>query len=797
MVTKSELEQAFFHHQRGELAHAEPLYRAALAATPGHSGALHMLGLLQHQQGRHREAADLIRAAIAIDPGQAAAHSNLALALQELGDFGGALASCDRALALAPGYPEALNNRGNALRQLQRDDEALASYERALARRPDYADALANSGDVLRVLRRHGEALVRYDRLLALAPGRAENHYRRGNVLAELTRAADAVASYDRVLALEPAHVGALINRGIALHQLSRLEEALASFDHALALRPDSAHALNNRGNVLLDLKRPSDALASYDRALALEPRYVEALGNRTVVLLELRRAQEALHNCDQLLALRPDDVDALASRGHALYLLKRFDDAAEAYMKLVAVAPDCDYVAGTLLRCRLLCCDWTGVEELTRDVENAVERGRRAVPPFAFLVNSRSPSAQLQCARTYVADRCPPSARPLAAGRRYRHDRIRVAYLSTKFREHAGAHLAAGLFEGHDRRRFETTAISFGPAAEGAMRERLMSAFDRFVDVRATNAAAVAHLLAAAEIDIAVDLVGHAADSRPGILAHRPAPIQVNFLGFPGTLGAEYIDYIIADRCVIPPEDDAFYTEKVVRLPDTYQVNDRKRRIAERTPTRTEAGLPEAGFVFCCFNNNYKIAPDIFAIWMRLLSRVEGSVLWLLHDNAAASANLRREAGRRGVAPERLVFAPREDLALHLARHRLADLFVDTLPYNAHTTASDALWAGLPVVTCLGSTFAGRVAASLLHAAGLPELVTRTREDYEALALQLATTPALLSAARARLADQRLSCPLFDTDRFRRHIESAYTTMWERLQRGEPPAGFAVEAIA
>jgi predicted O-linked N-acetylglucosamine transferase (SPINDLY family) len=395
-----------------------------------------------------------------------------------------------------------------------------------------------------------------------------------------------------------------------------------------------------------------------------------------------------------------------------------------------------------------------------------------------------------------YIADRFPRAARPLSLGRRDRHEKTRIAYLSANFHEHAVAYLAAGLFEAHDRQRFEITAVSFGPAAQGGIRDRLERAFDRFVDVGGDSDEEVAQMLAAAEVDIAVDLTGHTADSRTGILAHRPAPVQVNFLGYPGTLGAEYIDYIIADRFVIPPGEDAFYSERVVRLPDSYQVNDAKRRIAEGTPSRADAGLPETGFVFCCFNNNFKITPEIFDVWMRLLSQVDGSVLWLLEDTATAAANLRSEALRRGVDAERLVFAPRRAQDEHLARHRLADLFVDTLPYNAHTTASDALWAGLPLVTCMGSTFAGRVAGSLLHAAGLPELATRSLDEYETLALRLATTPPLLAAIRARLAEHRATCPQFDTDRFRRHLEAAYTTMLERHLAGLPPASFTVAAI-
>jgi protein O-GlcNAc transferase len=394
------------------------------------------------------------------------------------------------------------------------------------------------------------------------------------------------------------------------------------------------------------------------------------------------------------------------------------------------------------------------------------------------------------------VADECPPVATPLWRGERYRHDKIRIAYLSTDFRAHAVAFLIVGIFEHHDKGRFETTAISFGRDDNSETRARIQTAFDRFIDVQDMSDFKVASLMREWEVDIAIDLNGHTGDSRTAILAHRPAPLQVNYLGYPGTMGASYIDYIIADRFVIPKAQEDHYSEKIVYLPDAYQANDRKRRIADRTPARSETGLPERGFVFACFNNTYKIGPEVFDVWMRLLRGIEGSVLWLLEDNAIAAANLKREAELRGVAPARLVFAPRTTPDQHLARHRLADLFLDTLPYNAHTTASDALWMGLPLVTTPGSTFPGRVGASLLHAIGLSDLVTASLADYESLAQKLAQEPGALAAIKAKLAANRDSHPMFDTARFARYLESAYATMWERQQRGEEPASFSVAAL-
>jgi predicted O-linked N-acetylglucosamine transferase (SPINDLY family) len=410
------------------------------------------------------------------------------------------------------------------------------------------------------------------------------------------------------------------------------------------------------------------------------------------------------------------------------------------------------------------------------------------------FLGVPASPSEQLQCARRYAQEQ--PVLPSLWPGKHYPHDRIRIAYLSPDLREHAVAYLTAGVFEHHDRSRFEITAISWGPRQDTEFCRRLTASFDRFEDASGQSDRQIADLIRQREIDIVVDLNGFAAYGRIGILAWRPAPIQINYLGYAGTMGADYYDYILADATIIPREHFDFYSEKVAWLPDSFMASDSSRRIAGRTPSRRELALPEAGFVFCCFNQSFKINPVTFEIWMRLLHAVEGSVLWLKDNDRTSTQNLRRQAERRGIASERLIFAPSTpDVADHLARHRQADLFLDTLHYNAHTTASDSLWAGVPLITCLGSTFAGRVAASLLRTVGLPELVTESLADYEALALKIAREPSLLASLKAKLARNRTTFPLFDTARFTSNLESAYAVMWEHNQRGEPPAHFAVGA--
>ena len=673
--------------------------------------------------------------------------------------------------------------------------EAERSYKAILTVSPDQFDTLHYLG-LLEAQRGQFEpARCLLTRALEINAESFEAHTNLGNVLLELKRYDEALASYDRALALKPDYAQALGNRGNVLLELKRYEEALASYDRALALNPDYVEAHYNRGNALLDLKRLEEALASYDRALGLRPEYAGALSNRGDVLCELKRHEEALASYDRALALDGDNADTLNSRGNALQELRRYEEAVVSYERALALKPDYAYALGMLAHSKMHCAEWNNYKEQCARLAAEVRAGRSSAVPFVFLSLSESARDQLLCSRICVRDKY-AFVSPVWRGERYVHGRIRVAYLSADFHEHATAYLMAGLFERHDKERFETIAVSFGADGPNEMRTRLQAAFDRFINVRQRSDREIAHLLRELEVDIAIDLKGFTTDGRPGICALRCAPVQVNYLGYPGTMGADYFDYILADRFVIPAEDQACYSEKVVYLPDTYQGNDSTRRIAERTPARAEAGLPAAGFVYCCFNNNYKITPEMFDRWMHLLNAVDGSVLWLLEDNPAAARNLRREAQKRGIAPESLVFAPRVKLEDHLARHRLADLFLDTLPYNAHTTASDALWAGLPVVTCLGTTFAGRVAASLLNAIGLPELITHSLEEYEALALKLAKDGELLAGIKAKLARNRNTTPLFDTDRFRRHLEAAYVMMWERCQRGETPASFAVEPI-
>jgi protein O-GlcNAc transferase len=453
---------------------------------------------------------------------------------------------------------------------------------------------------------------------------------------------------------------------------------------------------------------------------------------------------------------------------------------------------PDHSGAAGGLADCASRLCDWSQRDAIADDMARRIGAGASRVSPLVAMRYHDDPALQLAGARQYAAGRglkAPRGAAPRPAA----DGPIRLAYLSADFRQHPVAQLIADLIERHDRTRFTVAGISLGPDDGSALRGRLVRAFDRFHDATAMSDRDAAQLIAGARADIVIDLGGYTTGCRPEILRHRPAPVAAGWLGYPGTMGVDVIDYILADPVALPLALEGAFTEKIVHLRDCYMPGAPWRPLAAPVPSRRAARLPEQGFVFCAFNNPAKIAPAMFAAWMRILAAVPDSVLWLAAAGDAA-ANLRREAASRGIDPDRLVFAPRTaDFDDHLARHRVAGLFLDTLPYNAHTTACDALRAGLPVLTCRGNAMAGRVAASLLHAVGLPELVTTSLAGYEETAIRLATDPPRLAATTAKLAGNLPTAALFDADRFRDGMEGAFSAMWERHRHGERPRHLAL----
>jgi predicted O-linked N-acetylglucosamine transferase (SPINDLY family) len=598
------------------------------------------------------------------------------------------------------------------------------------------------------------EAADYFARAARITPRDASIQYNLAKALSDSGNDKDSVTHHKKAVALAPNNPEAWLSYGKTAFNLFQYEEALSYFEKALSLKPDYHQAWTNKGATLHEFKRYYEAIAHYDKALSLKPDYHQAWTNKALVLQELKRYEEAIAHYD----------------------------------KALSINSNIDWVFGDLLHSKMMICSWSGLAESLEDISKKVAAKEKVLKPFPLLALNDDVMLHQKCSEIYAQSRYPfsPVLEPIL--KHPQSQKIRVGYFSADFHNHATGYLIAELFELHDKGQFELVGFSFGPITNDEMRQRLEKSFDSFIEVGNKSDIEIAQLSRGLKIDIAVDLKGLTQDARTGIFAHRAAPIQVNYLGYPGTMGADYMDYIIADRILIPLEFQSCYSEKLVYLPNSYQVNDRKRLISKRQFTRQELGLPEGSFVFCCFNNNFKILPATFDGWMRILKAVEGSVLWLFQDNHWATENLKKEAEKQGVAPNRLVFAERLPLPEHLARHRQADLFLDNFPYNAHTTTSDALWVGLPVLTLMGRSFASRVAASLLNAVGLPELVTTNQADYEVLAIELAKNPKKLADIKLKLARNRLTTPLFDTPLFTKNLEVAYIKIVERYQANMQP---------
>jgi len=691
---------------------------------------------------------------------------------------------------------DALHYLGIICAQTGRFDLAVEFLTKALKSNPNHAHALFNRGNLYYEYGYPDLAIFDLDKALLLDPQNPSIYFLLGNVYKSLSKFKHSLDFYDKAILINSNYAEAYCNRGLALKELNFLEEAIQSFDRAIFLNSNLAEAFCNRGVALIDLKQFTEAISDLNMAIKINDKYADAFYNLGNAFKGLNNPSEAARHYQQSILIDATHTDAYVNLANALVELKQFDHALSTYRKTFHIDSKSKIPFGVYLNVKMKLCEW-GEEVsaiLSRIEDDVLARGKSTLP-FNLLGLLDKPDLHRILAETYSAIECPidNSLGPIA--QRKPDGKIRLGYYSADFHNHATAYLMAELFETHDKSKFELFAFSFGPNTNDDMRLRVSKAFDQFIDVTSMSDADVSLLSRRLGIDIAVDLKGYTQDSRPGIFAKRCAPVQVNYIGYPGTMGVDYMDYIIADRIVIPENCQHHYSEKIVYLPHSYQVNDSKRIISNRVFTREEVGLPANGFVFCCFNNNYKILPNTFDIWMRILKSVEGSVIWLIDDNPTATNNLMKEAESRGIDAHRLVFAKRMNLDDHLARHRLADLFLDTLPYNAHTTTSDALWAGLPVLTCTGISFASRVAASLLQAIELPELITNNEQDYQAKAIELATNPQILRELKAKLDSNRLSKPLFNAKLFTNHIESAYLTMYQRLLDGLSPVHIYVKA--
>lgn len=668
-----------------------------------------------------------------------------------------------KAVKLNPTDGSIQYNLAQALSQCGADKESLPHHQKAVELNPTNAVAWLGFGKSQSNLGLHAEALAKYDRAIELNPSYTEAYLNKGAALKELKRYEESIVFAEKTLNLDPELAEAWSNKGIALKNLKRYQEAITQFDQAITLKPTYAEAWSNKGNALHELARYDEALIQYDKAIELNPNYAEAFSNKGSSLQELDRCEESVAH----------------------------------FNKAMILNLNIDWVHGELLNMEMKICGWSQLNEKRSQLIEKVRANEKVSFPFPLLSLCDDPSLHQQGAILYSKSEFPQN---LALGnivKREKQSKIKIAYFSADFKEHPVSYLTAELFELHDRNQFEVNAFSLKKSPDGDQtRLRLMKVFDNFYDVDSLSDQEIAKFARDLEIDIAIDLSGHTKDSKTGIFSYRAAPIQINYLGYPGTLGADYFDYIIADEVIIPEAKHEYYSEKIAYLPHTYMVDDRNRIPSTRIFSKAECGIPENAFVYCCFNSGNKFNEEVIHSWSNILSAVPNSVLWVSKNNDTFKKNLTSEFKRLNIDSHRIIFAERvEDIKDHLARYKLADVFLDTFPYNAHTTAMDSLKAGVPVVTLISQSFAGRVAASLLNAIGLPSLITETQSQYESLAIELAQNADRLASIKTQLAFNYSSKPLFNTPLFTRHIEKAFSVMMDRYWSNLPPEHFRVSA--
>ena len=769
------------HLRKGEVASARALYTAVLDVFPKNARAKSRLANLdagaqktgqqqplpQHRieglialynQTRFTEMVAQAEDLAAEYPSSPIIWNILAAGKQALGQMADAVSAYQRAITLKPDYSEAYFNIGNVLQELGELGEAIAAYSRALEIRPDYAAALNNMANALKTQGQYDQSIAAYRRALLIEPTYAEALNNMGNALKEQGNLDDAMAAYRRALEIKPKYAVAVNNLANALKDLRKHDEAIATYRHAIEIDPSYAAAYNNMGNALREQGKLEDAISSYRHAVELNPKLVDTLYNMSVLLFEVGETTQSISGYKRILELDP---------GHA---------SAEARMYFQKFG----------------ICDWSDYENIQASSAR-LGINTKSVQPFALLSVNDSPSQQFERSRKYAQEKYKFEPVPISKNSDAENYRLKVGYFSADIHDHATMYLISGLFREHDRNKFEIFCYSYGLYESGHFRRDAKNNVEHFFDVTADTDTQIVEMARRHQLDVAIDLKGYTQHTRSEIFQYRVAPIQLNYLGYPGSMGADFMDYIVADNILINDEFRKFYSEKILYLPHSYQPNDSERLIDTEVTVRKDFGLPNDAFVFCCFNNNYKIGPKEFDIWMRILKQVEKSVLWLFRSNKWAENNLRKEAESRGVDPNRIIFAENIAHSKHLARHRHADLFIDTFNYNAHTTASDALWAGLPVVTKIGKQFSARVAASLLNAVGLPELITSSEQEYERLILDLATNPDRLAHLKQNLDANRMTLPLFDTQRYARNFESGLLSIYDLHLRGEPARDITV----
>jgi protein O-GlcNAc transferase len=714
-------------------------------------------------------------------------HSNLVRAFDLLkkNDFVNAKLIYENILSVDKKNFDALFFLGVILIKFKNYKKARELLEQVVLIKPNFADAYNNIGICLEKLNDLDGAIKNYNLAINNRPNFAEAHNNIAVVFQKLRNFDQAILQYKKAISYKNLYLDAYINLANLFKETKQFEEAIKNYDLAINLNPNLAEVYNNKGNALKEIRKFEEAIKNYDLAINLNPNLAEVYNNKGNALKEIRKFEEAIKNYDLAINLNPNFAEAYFNTATTLQDIKNFEKAVLYFEKALLLDKEIPFCKGYLLHAKMLCCNWSGLNELYKEIYNDVEKNRYSATPFGYQAICDDESNLQKCAQLYSNKRFPEIKNNLFSKKVSKNKKIKIGYLCGEFREQATSILMTEVWEKHNKEDFEIIAFDSGWDDKSLRRNRIINAFDKFIDISKVSDLDAAKIIYKEQIDILINLNGFFGTGRPVVFSYRPAGIQINYLGFPGTIGSKYIDYILCDQTVVPLESKKFYNEKIIYLPGSYQANDTKRNISDKKFLREELSLPNESFVFCCFNNNYKITPNMFDVWARLLKKIDNSVLWLIEGNSEATENLKKEVKIRNIDASRLIFAKRMKLEDHLARHKNADLFLDTLPYNAHTTASDSLWAGLPVLTCLGKAFPGRVAASLLRSLDLPELITYSENEYISKAEELALNPEKLTLIKNKLDINKFSQPLFNTELFCRSLESAFKIIFEKHSLG------------
>ncbi|MDA9788208.1 tetratricopeptide repeat protein [Amylibacter sp.] len=770
------LQQAVDAHKAGQLKEAHRLYAAILKAQPKHPDANHNTGLLSVGFGKIESSLPFFKAALNANPRMAQFWYSHIVALIKLDRLIEAKALLDQA--------KSKGIKGVDFNQLELK---LNEATKAQSIKPNNAESYFNMGIALQVQNKLEDAIEAYKKTLSIKPDYANAYYNIGIALKEQNKLEEAIEAYNKALAITPDHVDAYYNTGIALQEQGKLKEAIETYNKVLSIKPDYVEAYCNMGNAFKDQGKLEDAIEAYNKALSIKPYYADAYYNMGTALQEQNKLKDAIKAYKKALAIKPGNAGAYYNMGIALKEQNNVEEAIEAYSKALAIKPDHEAARTLKLLQKARICNW---DSIAKDINliPALGTSEKHVSPFALLPLEDAPERHLTRSKIYAKAKYLQKTLPRRDRPSKRPKRIRIGYFSTDFKKHPVAYLIAKVLEQHNRDQFEVFGYSVHGSSSCVMRQRLEKSFDSFADVQNMSDRDIALKARQDEIDIAIDLNGYTLNARTGIFAYLAAPIQINYLGYPGSMGAEFIDYIVADQYLIPPESQKYFSEKQIYLPDVYVPTDNTLPFSNEPLSRFDLGLPDSGFVFCAINNSYKVNQRVFDIWMRLLESVGDSVLWLLETNKIVKANLEKEANKRGVASDRLVFAKNVSHEKYLSQFYQADLFLDTFPYSAGATASNALWAGLPIVTKSGQSYTARMAGSMLNAIGLPELITKTEKDYEALILELATHPMKLAEVKKKLAINRSTQPLFNTELYTTYLENGYQQAYQNYFDGKLP---------